>query len=292
MLIEQQLAAALLPLVDDRAYPVALPQNTTYPAITFHRVDSRRTEEDYQLSPVKARKARGVKSLFQVVAWSTSYSDCVTLLRQCKSHLEALPGVYLEGAADGYEHELRLYTCVMEFALWSDLELPLTGSNVAGDLGTVLDSAVTTLSEVMPETDIASVNPLESHFSASSIRLDIQQIRQGSDRGDGLFPATCSFIAWCCSPESHYQAADLAAKLLDKVQYNHWQLGAKVSHPQSLKAEPAVFRPGSFECWAVSWEQTVFLGETQTPESKIPDTVMAGSAPDIGFGHEDDYVQL
>ena len=81
---------------------------------------------------------------------------------------------------------------------------------------------------------------------------------------------------------------------MDIIRHNHWGLGADVSHPENMSAQPAEFRPGKagFESWAVSWDQTVYLGEVEQSESFLPDTVMAGNAPDVGFGHEDDYVQL
>ena len=294
MLIEQQLAAALLPLVNDRAYPITLPQNTDYPALTFHRVDTRETEEDYRLSPLKLRRARGMKSLFQVVIWSKKYSDCARLLRQCKTTLEALDGVYLENAADGYEHELQLYTCVTEFAVWCDLDSGQSPSGSSGQLNAVVDAVAHTLKTNLPEQDIAPYNPLERTLPLPAIRIDLNSLQLDEETGNGLLPAKCEFVAWCCCPSVGHQAAEVAARVLETIRFNHWGLGADVSHPANLTARPAEFRPGQagFSTWVVSWEQTVYLGELEKDSGVLPDTVMVGVAPDIGQGNESKYEQL
>ena len=293
-LIEQQLAAALLPLVDSRAYPVALPQNTQYPAITFHRVEAQETEEDYRLSPLKQRRARGLKSLFQVVVWSKSYSDCARLLRECKQTLETLDGLYLDSSADGYEHELQLYTCVMEFVTWCDLDTTETTRTASGELAQVVAAMVGEIQQQLPESDVAQYNPMDRQLVAPAIRIDISGHKPGSDNGDGRLPACCEFVAWCSYGSQGFQAAEAAARLTEFIRYTHWQLGAKVTHPDNIKAEPAQFRPGKagFESWLVSWEQTVYLGSTEADDGILPDTVLVGIDPEIGADHEDKYERL
>ncbi|AMO58114.1 hypothetical protein GZ77_20480 [Endozoicomonas montiporae] len=293
-LIEQELAAALLPLVDDRAYPIALPQNADYPSLTFHRVEAQEAEEDYRLSPLKQRRARGLKSLFQVVAWSKTYSDCATLLRQCKNTLEAITGVYLESCSDGYEHELQLYTCVMEFAIWCDLDSTETPVGDSGKLSKVMDAITAEISDVLPGVDVARYNTQDREVKAPAVRLDLSAMKPGVERGDGSFAAACEFVAWCSFAPSSMEAPQTAARLLEAIHYNHWKLGAEVNHPTNLKAEPAEFRPGKagFESWVVSWEQTVYLGEPEPDDSLLPDTVMVGIDPDIGLDNENKYEQI
>ena len=293
-LIEQELAAALAPLVDNRAYPTALPQNSDYPALTFHRVDAQEVEEDYRLSPLKQRRARGMKSLFQVVAWSKTYSDCATLLRQCKNTLENITGVYLESCSDGYEHELQLYTCVMEFAVWCDLDSEETPVGESGQLSQVMSAIESEISKQLPDIDVARYNPQARQLKAPAIRLDINGIKPDTDRGDGRFAARCEFVALCSFANGTMEAPQIAAQLLDLIRYNHWLLGAGVNHPEQLKAQPADFRPGKsgFESWVVSWEQTVYLGEPEPNDGVLPDTVMVGIDPDIGAEHEDKYEQI
>lgn len=47
-----------------------------------------------------------------------------------------------------------------------------------------------------------------------------------------------------------------------------------------------------FEIWRVEWQQAIHLGNTVwTNDGETPTTPLYGWAPDIGIGHEDDYLE-
>lgn len=48
-----------------------------------------------------------------------------------------------------------------------------------------------------------------------------------------------------------------------------------------------------FECWRVEWQQIIHLGSNVWgDDGAIPQRVFVGIAPNIGFGHEDDYIEV
>ncbi len=64
---------------------------------------------------------------------------------------------------------------------------------------------------------------------------------------------------------------------------------------QVIGAYPDDFQPDleRFVVWRVEWQQVIHLGQTVwKPEGAAPTTVLLGGAPDIGIGHEPDYVQI
>lgn len=290
-LIEQQIAAALMPLVEDRAYPVTLPQDTPYPALTFNRLESVQTDEDYQLSPLKYRQARGTKTIFQITAWSKKYSDCVTLLRQCKHHLELIDGVYLDNCADGYEHELSLYTCVMEFGLWCDLDETETPAGEPGQVDSVMMAIEANLKQLLPGIDIGQYNPQVSKLSAPSIRLSLNSVAPGIDCGDGRFSANCDITVFCIYPRTGYQSPETAMRVMDYIRYNHWGLSESVSHPENLRAAAADYRPGKggYDVWQVTFTQTIYLNIPEPEENPDAESMFMGETPHIGEPNIDQY---
>ena len=290
-LIEQQIAAALMPLVEDRAYPVTLPQDTPYPALTFNRLEAVQTEEDYRLSPLKQRQARGTRSLFQITAWSKKYSDCVTLLRQCKRELESIDGVYLDNTADGYEHELNLYTCVMEFALWCDLDDTETPGGEPGQINSVMTAIEVNLQQLLPGVDVAQYDPQVSKLSAPSVRLSLNSVAPGIDCGDGRFSANCDITVFCIYPRTGYQSPEIAMRVMDHIRYNHWGLSETVSHPENLRAEAADYRPGKggYDVWQVSFSQTVYLNIPETEDTPDAESIYMSETPQVGEPNIDHY---
>ena len=290
-LIEQQIAATLMPLVEDRAYPVTLPQDTPYPAITFNRLEAVQTEEDYRLSPLKQRTARGTRSIFQITAWSKKYSDCVTLLRQCKKKLEAIDGVYLDNTVDGYEHELSLYTCVMEFGIWCDLDDDETPAGKPGQINLMMLAIESKLKELLPGIDIGQYNPQVSKLSAPSIRLSLNNVAPGIDCGDGRFSANCDITVFCIYPRTGYQSPEIAMRIMDYIRYNHWGLSESVSHPQNLRAEPADYRPGKggYDVWQVTFTQTIYLNIPKPEENPDAESIFMGETPETGEPYIDHY---
>lgn len=64
---------------------------------------------------------------------------------------------------------------------------------------------------------------------------------------------------------------------------------------QVVGAYPDDFQPDleRFVVWRVEWQQIIHLGQTVwKPEGAAPTQVLVSFTPDIGFGHEPDYVPV
>jgi hypothetical protein len=104
-----------------RIYPMILPQNPTYPAITYSRnsVDRDMTLEEGQTDFASAD--------IQIDAWSTSYSGAKTLWQAIKDAIQNFQGsmgaiavqrAFVVGDLDVYEPDVGAYRCSMTVSIW------------------------------------------------------------------------------------------------------------------------------------------------------------------------------
>lgn len=109
----------------------------------------------------------------------------------------------------------------------------------------------------------------------------------------------CRFAAYCLTrnaagrEQRAVSALELAEQVLAKIDKQRFGLtgvfAAKVARLDNLYA--AKFDKASMAIWAVTWEQTVRLGEDEwAAEGTRPESLYVGFAPEIGAEHEDDYV--
>ncbi|MGL4504659.1 MAG: hypothetical protein ACRCUF_02885, partial [Aeromonas sobria] len=90
----------------------------------------------------------------------------------------------------------------------------------------------------------------------------------------------CIFNAYCLlsskTARAETEIRNMAAMVAMKLDGERFGLGEAVGRPTNITAVPGVFennQPG-LECWIVTWEQTVHLGEVWSP----PDLVNDGHA--------------
>lgn len=73
------------------------------------------------------------------------------------------------------------------------------------------------------------------------------------------------------------------------------RFGQPIGAAEVLSISPDNFSPelDQYEIWRVEWQHLIHLGETVwTNDGTVPTMILASWSPDIGFGHEDDYVQV
>ena len=112
MTIEEALSAylnsktELIDIVGDRIYPIVLPQNPTYPALTYFKV-----------SGLALHDADIAYPRFQLSSWGEDYADVKTLAAAVKEVMQRFKGIM--GGTGGvkvsqvvYENELDLYDSV------------------------------------------------------------------------------------------------------------------------------------------------------------------------------------
>lgn len=116
--------AGVTALVASRIYPLVLPQEPTYPAITFSRVSSQRIEgvyTDYGMARVR----------IQITCWALTYDSAKAVAEQVRIALErygtAVSGTLIAGVtvydihmgseADAYEPTLDAFASSVDFTV-------------------------------------------------------------------------------------------------------------------------------------------------------------------------------
>lgn len=114
--------ASLMALVSTRIYPLALPQNGTYPAVTYFRVSSPRIRT--------FGTNLGASTRLQVSCWARSYLAAKGVADQVIAALDGFSGTLggvggvpvlaldLDNETDIYEPETGLYHVPLDFTIW------------------------------------------------------------------------------------------------------------------------------------------------------------------------------
>jgi hypothetical protein len=113
-------ATAVTALVSARIYPMALPQNPTYPALTFANTGGQKI---YDLSGYSNLENPHI----QIDAWSTSYDTVKSLAGKVKTAMDAATSfsANLSGDADAYDDEIteagsqRIYRISQDWSIWN-----------------------------------------------------------------------------------------------------------------------------------------------------------------------------
>ncbi len=119
--------------------------------------------------------------------------------------------------------------------------------------------ALDTVAEYSPATENGRLN-------TPAALLDLEEMDEATDFGDGKIGMTCRFAVHCIlsneTPRVEVECRQFAGEILKLVRRNAWACDF-VDYPSALSAQPAEFRPGAkgYESWCVTWEQTVHLDE-------------------------------
>lgn len=104
---------AVAALVSNRIYPVRMPINATYPAISIHEISG---NEDHVTGHKHNR--------YQVSCWSTSFSQVQSMKEAVIDCLQRYKGIAsgnkikqisFEGSMDLYEEETKIYHIPLDF---------------------------------------------------------------------------------------------------------------------------------------------------------------------------------
>ncbi|MDM5178513.1 hypothetical protein PO883_15045 [Massilia sp. DJPM01] len=96
------------------------------------------------------------------------------------------------------------------------------------------------------------------------------------------------------TPEAKMSLRLLAGAFAAFLHKKRWP-GGLTSEAEQIHAYKDDFKPAldQYEVWCVEWRQIIHLGESVwSGEGVTPTTIMLGFAPEVGFGHEDDYIQI
>lgn len=119
-MIEEGLQARIAAAVEhDRVYPLTMPQDPTYPAVTFGRVSAARHLESTGPSGFVAAR-------FQVDAYAESYAAAIIQAQSIRGTLDGVRGTWgdtvvavsaLDGERIEFESETALYRVSLDFTI-------------------------------------------------------------------------------------------------------------------------------------------------------------------------------
>lgn len=117
-----------------------------------------------------------------------------------------------------------------------------------------------------------------------------------SDNGTEQLEVLLRFSAECIT--TYKQGGKLSARLLaaSVASFVHRnKFGKPITPGRFASSGMESFRQAedSYESWSVKWTHTAFLGTSiWDAEGVIPEHVYLGFPPNIGPGHEDDYIEV
>jgi len=101
-----------------------------------------------------------------------------------------------------------------------------------------------------------------------AIIISMDDADVGQSLGDGRLALDCRFSAVCLlgfnTVDVQVEVREFALQLLQLVRYNTWGMPDDVESPSNLAMQPGPFNPdkSGYESFIVSWDQTVFVGES------------------------------
>ncbi|MGL4755653.1 MAG: hypothetical protein ACRCXB_25110 [Aeromonadaceae bacterium] len=117
-----------------------------------------------------------------------------------------------------------------------------------------------------------------------AVLIGVDEMGAGNRVTGGRLAFDCTFSAYCLlsaqTIRAELEVINMAAAVGAAVAGSRWSDGGSVSRPEGITAVPGVFQSNGhgFECWIVSWRQTVHLGRNWCP----PDLVNDALHPDKG----------
>jgi hypothetical protein len=115
--------AGLSALIGTRLYPVVLPENATYPAISYRRIDAPNVAQTHEATPAGLARPR-----FQFDCWGTTATSAKAVGEQCRLALEGhqnkaadprIDGVIMADRRDGpRDPDNNLYRDSLDFFIW------------------------------------------------------------------------------------------------------------------------------------------------------------------------------
>lgn len=103
--------AAVAALVSNRIFPLLMPQNPAFPAITYHRVSGPRVHSHGGPSGLASPR-------FQVSCWAKSYAAVRDLAEKVRLALDGRMGALLQNELHTYEPDTETFHAPLDFVIW------------------------------------------------------------------------------------------------------------------------------------------------------------------------------
>ncbi|KQQ68257.1 hypothetical protein ASF84_01475 [Pseudomonas sp. Leaf127] len=142
---------------------------------------------------------------------------------------------------------------------------------------------------------VGTMPDMLSRIDVPAVVIELADFEPGDDPGTGetalVLRLEARIIVGAETDDCHKLAAWSAAQLAILLRMQHW--GLEVEAAQFERAGQDWSRPelDSYVVWVVEWTQGVYLGEEEWPwPVQPPGSLVWGIHPDVGPGHEPDYV--
>lgn len=137
---------------------------------------------------------------------------------------------------------------------------------------------------------------LVKKIKAPAVLIEMDDLVPSEDPGTGELAMVARFVAYAVlerTPKADLQAASLALAVALKVTQGG-RFGQPVGPAKVIRVARDEFKPElvGYAVWAAEWTHEILVGESVWDGVGVPVTqIMVGWSPDIGIGHEDDYVE-
>lgn len=142
---------------------------------------------------------------------------------------------------------------------------------------------------------VATWPDIRDRVCLPALFLELGEVEPGTDPGTGRVGLVCRIEAYIIVAAEltrhHHKAAQLATQLAVLLRMQYWGLD-DVEPAEFMQAGPDWTKPelDGYTVWKVDWTQTLYLGEEQWPWADEPGPIVWGFSPEVGAGHEADYV--
>ena len=166
------------------------------------------------------------------------------------------------------------------------------------ELTTLHDAITRVLSERMPKVlHVEAFPELDAEVRTPALLFGLTDMTLGTDRGEGKTSLVGRFqsciLIDATRDKASLQAAILAAQMAAVLHNQDWDLEFVTGVPEGVHAQPEAPTKEleQFVMWSVQWIQEFEVGELQWPwPDEPPGSLVLGFSPEIGPGHEADYV--
>lgn len=133
-------------------------------------------------------------------------------------------------------------------------------------------------------------------IKSPAVLIELVDMKTGGRNSGGLFALNVEFVAHCIlsmqTENVAVEVSNFAAAFVLLLDRQKWGL-SNVENSVDVSAAPGMFKPddNGFESMAVSWVQTVHIGNEWELPDFMPTDIYLGEFPNVGADNLDSYEQ-
>lgn len=151
----------------------------------------------------------------------------------------------------------------------------------------------------VPAVDVGNYDEFDDSLKDASVLIEFERampaIRDNSGRYAHRYAITLHCVVGRWRRWAPLEAINLASVVERIADANGWGLpGHQIDMPEDLHTSPSIFKNGAqgYEAWGVSFNQTIYLGESLLPDDPIVSGVMIANQWQVDIDDPGQYTPL